>query len=128
MIRPNEDQQTFLKASVEVRRIGVHESWGYHHVCTNAQLCRSRRRKKSSTSALLVRGFDGCRTIVRSQKSELNFCEAVAHIFDRASLEAEPLGHHSQTAPQLFVALFDVISNFAAFECRDHWVGNSPPS
>jgi len=28
----NEDQSPFLKALAEVRRIGVHEGWCYHHV------------------------------------------------------------------------------------------------
>jgi hypothetical protein len=39
---------------------------------------------------------------------------------------AVPFGHQTQIVPQLFVALFDVVSNFAAFECREHWVGNPP--
>ncbi|MEN3287733.1 MAG: hypothetical protein V7634_2033 [Bradyrhizobium sp.] len=28
----NEDEAPFLKALAEVRRIGVHEGWCYHHV------------------------------------------------------------------------------------------------
>jgi hypothetical protein len=33
-----------------------------------------------------------------------------------------------QAGARLSVALFDVVSNFAAFKRCGHWVGNSPPS
>ena len=45
-----------------------------------------------------------------------------------ATLEAVPLGDHPQVVTQLFVALFDVVSNFAAFKIRNRGVGNPPPS
>jgi hypothetical protein len=67
-------------------------------------------------------------TIVLGEKSEINFCEAVAEIFHCASLETKSLGHHSQIIMQFIVALFDVVSNFAAFKGRYRWVGNPPPS
>ena len=66
--------------------------------------------------------------LIRSQKPEVESGEAVADIFRGASLEAEPLGHHRQTATQLPVALFEMISNFAAFKRGEHRVGDSPPS
>jgi hypothetical protein len=91
------------------------------------ELLRRWQRKRFSTSALPVSGFGGCLTVVRTQKTELNFCEAVADIFDCASLEAEPIGHHLQTAPQLFVALLHVVSNFAAFEWCNRRVGDPAP-
>jgi len=63
-----------------------------------------------------------------SQKSEIELGEAVAGVFHRASLEAEPLGNHSQIATQLRVAFPDVISNLAALKRRQQRVGNAPPS
>jgi len=63
-----------------------------------------------------------------SKKSEFNFCEAVTDIFHCTSLAAKPLGHHPQIVTQMFVALFEVVSNFAAFKFCDHRIGNPPPS
>jgi hypothetical protein len=53
------------------------------------------------------------------KQSEFNFCETVTDIFHGASLEAEPLGPHPHIVTQLFVALFDVVSIFAAFKLCD---------
>ena len=60
------------------------------------------------------------------KQSEFNFCETVTDIHG-ANLASEPLRHHSQTVTQRFVALFDVVSNFAAFELCDRGVGYPPP-
>jgi hypothetical protein len=62
------------------------------------------------------------------KQSEFNFCETVTDVFHDASLEAEPLGPHPHIVTQLFVALFDVVWNFAAFKLCDRGVGNPPPS
>lgn len=62
------------------------------------------------------------------KKSEFKLYENVADIFYRARLEAEPLGHHFQAATQFFVAHFNMVSNFAAFERSDRRVGYPPPS
>jgi hypothetical protein len=62
-----------------------------------------------------------------TKKSKLDVREAVADILCGADLEAEPIGHHPQTAPQLRVALFDMVSNFAAFKCREQGVGDPSP-
>jgi hypothetical protein len=43
-------------------------------------------------------------------------------------MEAESVGYHPQIVTQVFVALFDVVSNFAAFKIRNRGVGNPPPS
>ena len=61
------------------------------------------------------------------QQSEFNFCETVTDIH-RARLSAEPVGHYPQIITQVFVALFDVVSNFAAFKIGNRRVGNPPPS
>src|SRR6202043_4004481 len=66
--------------------------------------------------------------LVRDEKPEVKSGEAVANFLRGARLEAEALGHHRQTATQPPVALFEMISNFAAFKCGKHRVGNSPPS
>jgi hypothetical protein len=66
--------------------------------------------------------------IVLGQKSEIIFCEADADIFHCASLETKSLGHHPQIIMQFSVALFDMVSNFAAFKGCCRWVGNPPPS
>jgi hypothetical protein len=63
-----------------------------------------------------------------SKKSKINLCEAIAHVCHQASLKAEPLGHHPQIVAQFIVALFDVVSNFAAFKWGGQWVRNPPPS
>jgi hypothetical protein len=57
--------------------------------------------------------------LLSTKKTKINFCEAVADIFHCASLEAQPLGHHPQIIAQLFIALFDVVSNFAALKFCD---------
>jgi hypothetical protein len=99
-----------------------------HCSSSTPRRCGYSRRPRLSTSARPGRGFDGRRTIVRSKKSELNVCEAVGDIFDCASLEAEPFGHHPQTVPQFCIAVFDVVSNLAALEYCEQGIGNSPPS
>jgi hypothetical protein len=66
--------------------------------------------------------------LIRRQKPEVKSGEAVANIFRGARPEAEPLGHHRQAATQFPIALFEMISHFAAFKCSEHRVGNSPPS
>jgi hypothetical protein len=63
-----------------------------------------------------------------SKKSKINLCEAIAQIWHRASVKAEPLGHHPQIVAQFIVALFDVASNFAALKWGGQWVRNPPPS
>ena len=63
-----------------------------------------------------------------SIKMGIEFCEAVACIPHRARPAAETGGYHPQIVTQMFVALFDVVSNFAAFKIRNRPVGNSPPS
>jgi hypothetical protein len=68
------------------------------------------------------------RKLLSTKKTEIKFCEAVADIFHCASLAAEPLGHHPQIIAQLFIALFDVVSNFAALKFCDERVGDPPPS
>jgi hypothetical protein len=65
--------------------------------------------------------------LLSTKKMGIEFCEAVACI-PHASLAAEPVGYHPQIVTQMFVALFDVVSNFAAFKIRNRSVGNSPPS
>jgi hypothetical protein len=45
-----------------------------------------------------------------------------------ATLEAEPVGYHPQIVTQMFVAIFDVVSNLAAFKIRNRGVGNPSPS
>lgn len=67
------------------------------------------------------------RKLLCEKQSELIFCEPVADIFHCASLETEPLGHNPQIATQLFVALFDVVSNFAAFKLCNGGVGDPAP-
>jgi len=66
-------------------------------------------------------------TPVLSKKTEINSREAVADIFYCAGPEAKPLRHHRQIAAQLLVALFDVVSNFAAFKCSEQGIGNPSP-
>ncbi len=61
------------------------------------------------------------------KKPELKACEANADIFHCASLKAELIRHHPQTPTQLLVALSDMVSNFAAFKCREQGIGNPPP-
>ena len=68
------------------------------------------------------------RKLLSKKQPEFNFCEAVTDVFHGASLEVEPLGHHPQMVTQCFVALFDVVSNFAAFKIRNRGVGNPSPS
>src|ERR1700693_4206968 len=68
------------------------------------------------------------RKLLSKQKSEIKFCEAVADILHRPRLAEEPVGYHPQIVAQMFVALFDVVSNFAAFKIRNRGVGNPPPS
>ena len=63
-----------------------------------------------------------------SEKSEFKFCKAVAGLFHRAGLGAEPIRHHRQIATQFPVTLFDMVSNFAAFEYRENGIGNPSPS
>jgi hypothetical protein len=58
------------------------------------------------------------------KQSELNFWGAVTGIHG-ASLKA--FRYHLQIVTQRFVALLDVVSNFAAFKICDHRVGNPPP-
>jgi len=65
---------------------------------------------------------------LRSKKPEFKVCEAVSDIFHLVSLEAKSIGHHRQTATQLPVALFQVVSNFATFEWCNCRVGDPPPS
>jgi hypothetical protein len=65
--------------------------------------------------------------LVRGKKPEVKSGEAVANFLRCARSEAEPLGHHRQTATQLPVALFKMISNFAAFKRSEHRIGNSSP-
>jgi hypothetical protein len=67
------------------------------------------------------------RKLLSKKQAEFNFCEAVTDIHS-ASLASEPLRHHPQIATQRFVALFDVVSNFAPFKLCDRGVGNPPPS
>jgi len=63
-----------------------------------------------------------------SKKPELRSGEIAANIVLGASPEAEPLGHHPQIDTQLPFALPDVVSNFAAFKCREQGIGHAPPS
>ena len=58
------------------------------------------------------------------KQSELNFWGAVTGSHG-ASLEA--FRYHLQIVTQRFVALFDVVSNFAAFKICDQRVRNPPP-
>lgn len=62
-----------------------------------------------------------------AKKPEFEVCEAIADNFRRANLGAEPIGHHPQIAPQLYLAVPEMVSNFAAFECRDKGIGNPAP-
>src|SRR6266478_5637482 len=62
------------------------------------------------------------------KKPEVEPGEAVADVFNRARLEAEPFGHHPQIETQFLVAVFDVVSNFAAFKRGEQRVGDPPPS
>jgi hypothetical protein len=66
--------------------------------------------------------------LLSTKKTEIKSCEAVANISHRARSPAEPVRHHFQIVTQMFVALFDVVSNFAAFKIRNRGVGNPPPS
>ena len=63
-----------------------------------------------------------------TKKPKLDLGKAIAGIFCRAGLEAKPFGRHRQAATQFGVALLDVVSDFAAFKCRQQGIGNSPPS
>ena len=67
------------------------------------------------------------RKFLGKKQSEFNLCEAVTNIFHGASLESESFRHHPQIITQLFVTLFDAISDFAAFKIGDQRVGNPPP-
>jgi hypothetical protein len=66
--------------------------------------------------------------LLSKEQSEFYLCKAVTDIFHGASLEAVPLRHHTQIVTQRFIALFDVVSNFAAFKLCDRGIGNPPPS
>jgi hypothetical protein len=66
--------------------------------------------------------------LVLSKKPELRSGAVAADILLGASPEAEPLGHHPQTETQFPLALPDVVSNFAAFKCREQGIGDAPPS
>ena len=63
-----------------------------------------------------------------SEKSEFKFCKAVAGLFHRAGLGAEPIRHHRQITTQFPITLFDMVSNFAAFEYCEKGIGNPSPS
>jgi hypothetical protein len=103
----------------------IRASWRRDRVRTSDQSSRvcvlSQRRADWSLAECYL-------TIVLGEKSEINFCEAVADILHCASLEPKSLGHHPQIIMEFNVALFDVVSNFAAFKGCYRWVGNPPPS
>src|SRR5438552_2111580 len=63
-----------------------------------------------------------------SEKSEFKFCKAVADLFHRAGLDAKPIRHHRQITTQFPITLFDMVSNFAAFEYCEKGIGNPSPS
>jgi hypothetical protein len=63
-----------------------------------------------------------------SKKAKLELYEDVARIFHLAGLEAEPIGHHLQTATQFPVAFFHVFSYFATFEWCNRRISDPPPS
>ena len=60
---------------------------------TERELLRRWQRKRFSTSAPPVPSFDGCLTIIRNQKSELNFCEAPLRRSSRQPGVVAPEGH-----------------------------------
>lgn len=72
-------------------------------------------------------GWPAFRRKSLGKQPELKACQAIADILDRASLEAEPIGHHAQIATQLPFARSDMVSNLAALECGEHGIGNPPP-
>jgi hypothetical protein len=62
------------------------------------------------------------------QNTKFNIFEAAAEIFHGASLALKMLRHRSQIVAQHFIALFDVVSNFAAFKLGGRGIGDPPPS
>jgi|SRR5579863_6179713 hypothetical protein len=78
-----------------------------------------------------VSRFNSTRIVMRKipgRNAKGDFRERVADVFHRASLALEMLRHHPQILTQRFIALSDVISNFAAFELYDRRVADPPPS
>jgi len=74
----------------------------------------------SNSARIAMRNFLG------EQKPKLKFCGAVPDI--RGARALKPLRHQLQIKAQLFVALFYVVSNFAALKIRDQRIGDPSPS
>ena len=66
------------------------------------------------------------RQALSEKKSEFRFCRTVADFY--CTILAQTFRYHPEIVTQRFVALLDVVSNFAAFKIRDQRVGNPPPS
>jgi hypothetical protein len=65
---------------------------------------------------------------ILSKKPKLKVRKAIADIFQRAGMEANSLGHCLQTATQLRVAFFHMVSDFTTLKCCSRRIADPPPS
>jgi hypothetical protein len=63
----------------------------------------------------------------RLEKAEVQIRQAIADNLDRPRPKAQTFGHHCQLAPQLGLALPDLVSNLTAIEHRESRAGKFPP-
>src|SRR5437016_12890544 len=95
--------------------------WGYDPMggyrFSLSQQTRNAFARRSCSNKKIERDDDSKKSHhALGKKPEVEPGEAVADVFNRARLEAEPFGHHPQIETQFLVAVFDVVSNVAAFK------------